>query len=244
MRLLSPSSGFLTGAALKALACLFMVIDHVGYLFFPETVWLRAVGRLAMPIFAFFIAEGCRYTKNKLRYFLQVFLLGLICLLVYYFYDDTLMGNILITFSGSIALIYLLQLVKKHLFGLRKPLPALLYGIAFLLALDVMHRISILLAVDYGFTGMLVPVWVAAFDFKDYEAYRHWDTPVYKLFALFVGLILLIDGNSLQSYCLLSLPLLACYNGKPGWRAMKYGFYLFYPLHLLLLQGLYLLLNA
>ena len=28
-------------------------------------------GRIAMPLFAFFIGEGCRYTKNRKKYFLS-----------------------------------------------------------------------------------------------------------------------------------------------------------------------------
>ena len=66
----------LSGNGLKLVAALTMLIDHVGMLLFPQVLLLRIIGRLAFPIYAFMIAEGCRYTKNKLRYFLMVFLLG------------------------------------------------------------------------------------------------------------------------------------------------------------------------
>ena len=62
--------GILTGNHLKLIAAFAMLLDHVGILLFPQIRLLRILGRLAYPIFAFMIAEGCRYTKNKLRYFL------------------------------------------------------------------------------------------------------------------------------------------------------------------------------
>ena len=54
----------LSSSALKLLACGFMLIDHVGVRLFPDVLILRIIGRLAFPIFAFFIAEGCRYTRK------------------------------------------------------------------------------------------------------------------------------------------------------------------------------------
>ena len=56
-----------------------------------------------MPIFAFMIAEGCKYTKNKLKHFLMIFILGVICQVVYFINDQSLLMGILIVFSFSIA---------------------------------------------------------------------------------------------------------------------------------------------
>jgi hypothetical protein len=64
---MSESRGFLTGNQLKLIAAGAMLADHVGLMFFPEAELLRIIGRLAFPIFAFMIAEGCKYTRNKLR---------------------------------------------------------------------------------------------------------------------------------------------------------------------------------
>ena len=90
--------GFLSGSTLKILACLFMVIDHVGLTFFPEHDIFRILGRLAFPLFAFFIAEGSRYSKHKLRRFLLIFAIGLAFFAFYYVYDGSLYGNIFLTF--------------------------------------------------------------------------------------------------------------------------------------------------
>ena len=61
-----------------------MLIDHTGYILFPSLSILRIIGRLSFPIYAFCIAEGFRYTKDKKKYFLRVFLLGLLCQIVFF----------------------------------------------------------------------------------------------------------------------------------------------------------------
>ena len=48
----------LSALDLKLLAMAAMLVDHMGYLLFPTAMWMRYVGRLAFPIFAFQIAEG------------------------------------------------------------------------------------------------------------------------------------------------------------------------------------------
>ena len=46
----------LTGNQLKIIAMIAMTFDHVGVQLFPQVLWLRLIGRLAMPIYAFMIA--------------------------------------------------------------------------------------------------------------------------------------------------------------------------------------------
>ncbi|MBQ9152035.1 MAG: hypothetical protein IJX72_07270, partial [Clostridia bacterium] len=105
----------LSASTLKIIACIAMVIDHVGAYIFTDLEILRIIGRISFPIFAYFIAEGCRYTRHKLKRFLLVFGLSLLCEGVYYLYTGTLDGGILVTFSFSILLIYQVQAIKKAL---------------------------------------------------------------------------------------------------------------------------------
>ena len=59
----------LSGNVLKILAAIFMVVDHSGLMLFGDMSIMRIIGRLSFPIFAFMIAEGCKHTKNKVKYF-------------------------------------------------------------------------------------------------------------------------------------------------------------------------------
>ena len=58
----------LNGFQLKIIACIAMVIDHVGAVFYPHMEIFRIIGRLAFPIFAFFIAEGFFHTRSVKKY--------------------------------------------------------------------------------------------------------------------------------------------------------------------------------
>ena len=221
---------FLSGNALKLLAALFMTIDHVGVLLLPHVIVLRILGRLALPIFAFMIAEGCRYTRNRLRYFGSVFALGVLCQIVYYLADRSLYFSILITFSLSIATIYALQDWKDQ----KTPRSALV----FFGAVAGVYALNRVFTIDYGFWGCMLPVFAAAFQ------KTAWDRPWVNLGMLGLGLLVLAaDLGQIQYYALPALPLLACYNGRRGRWKLKYFFYLFYPLHLVILQGIALLLG-
>lgn len=221
---------FLSGNALKLLAALFMTIDHVGVLLLPHVIVLRILGRLALPIFAFMIAEGCRYTRNRLRYFGSVFALGVLCQIVYYLADRSLYFSILITFSLSIATIYALQDWKDQ----KTPRSALV----FFGAVAGVYALNRVFAIDYGFWGCMLPVFAAAFQ------KTAWDRPWVNLGMLGLGLLVLAaDLGQIQYYALPALPLLACYNGRRGRWKLKYFFYLFYPIHLVILQGIALLLG-
>ena len=83
----------LSGNVLKIIALIAMTVDHIGVIIFPKAVVLRIIGRIAMPIFAFMIAEGCVYTKRKLRYFALVFGLGLICVVGYFIAERKIILN-------------------------------------------------------------------------------------------------------------------------------------------------------
>lgn len=210
--------GYFTGNQLKLLALVFMTVDHVCKQFYITNIWLLILGRLAMPIFSYMIAEGCCYTKNKIKYFLLMFFSGMACQTVYYFSEKSLYQCILITFSLSIALIYAIDFIKK-----KRVLGSVL-TILMLTALYLICRVEYLdFEIDYGFFGVLLPVSVFLGKTKSQ-----------KLALFTVGLVLLAVsvGEFMQWYSLLSLPLIFCYNKKRGRLKLKYFFYVYYPLHL------------
>lgn len=215
----------MSGFLLKLIAAVTMLIDHAGLVLFPQASWMRIVGRLAFPIFAFCIAEGFRYTRSRGKYFLRLFVLGALCQLVYYFAaGDTLLG-ILITFSLSILLMWLADWTKVAFREGKRSRWALLGACA--AALAAVFVFCRYVEVDYGFFGILLPVWISLFDDR-------WQ----RLAAMGIGLAALCaeGGLTRQWYSMLSLPLVALYNGQPGRYRMKYFFYIFYPVHLAALQ--------
>ncbi len=242
----------LNGNTLKLLAALFMLVDHFGLIFFPQTLWLRAIGRLSMPLFAFAISEGCRYTRNKVKHFFMLFGLGAACQIVYYIFDPkNLYFSILITFSLSVLLIYALQFAKARFFDENsKTWEKCLCFLPFLLLLVGVNIFCKFFTVDYGFYGVLMPVFASLFDFHRIPApdnLKKLDVLPLRVVCLAIPLFLLCftyQGplSPVIFYALFTIPLLLLYNGEKGKRNMKYFFYIFYPLHLGLLEGAYILL--
>lgn len=223
----------LNGNHLKLIAAFTMLLDHAGILLFPHVRLFRIMGRLAYPVFAYMIAEGCRYTRNKLRYFLLVFGLGAVCQLVYYFFTGDTYLNILLTFSCSILLVYALQAMYQAKTWQKEALWSIVFAAGFLGA----YGLTRILSIDYGFWGIMTPVF-ASFAFA--RKMPRWAS----VLLLGAGLVLLAaDLGGIQHYGLLALPLLLLYSGERGKTRMKYFFYIFYPVHLAVLQGIAMLLG-
>ena len=238
----------LSSNAIKIIAAITMFIDHLGFMLFPQVRILRIIGRLSMPLFAYMIAQGCRYTKNKLKHFLTIFSLAVVLQVVYYVYSREMKLSILFTFSFSILLIYALQYFKETLFDKdKKVYYKILIGIVAVFAVLVVRYICKNVRVDYGFRGCLLPVFAALFHptkNTNVKLLDCLDTHPVHLSAFAVGLIYLVMGSSqIQTYSLLSLVILLFYSGERGKLNMKYFFYVFYPAHLLLLEILKLIIH-
>ena len=238
----------ISGNTLKIIAAISMLIDHAGIMFFPGVKIFRILGRLAFPIFAFMIAEGCRYTKNKIKYFSLVFGMGLAYTLVFYVYAHTWYFCILFTFALSIMTVFALQAFKNALFSKEKSvLLKLTLGVSFVVSVALCYLLNQLLHIDYGFVGCMLPVLVSLFHAPKNNApelYKKIDRLEFWVLGVLIGAILLyVVYGGVRIYSLLSVPLLLLYSGKRGKRKMKYFFYVFYPAHLLALEGIDMLLN-
>ena len=216
----------LTNNALKIIAMLSMLVDHVGLQLFPKVQILRIIGRLALPIFAYMIAEGCHYTKNRPRYLGMIAGLGLICQAVYFFADGSLYLGILITFSLSISTIFLIDNFLKKKNAVSFIFILLMIAAVFLIALILPEQLSEHgFDIDYGIFGILLPVAI-------YYARNKYE----KLAATALVLSLMASTMAnLQWYSLFALPLLFLYNGNRGRLNLKYLFYIFYPTHLVII---------
>ena len=94
---------------IKIIASISMLLDHTGMILFPGAWWLRILGRIGLPLYALCIAEGFRHTRSRLKYFLRIFMLGVLCQIVYDFVSKEIYLGILITFSLSIVLLTLID---------------------------------------------------------------------------------------------------------------------------------------
>lgn len=213
----------LSGNQLKLLALLSMTLDHIGLQLLPRLEILRILGRLALPIFAYMIAEGCRYTRSRRRYLATMAAMALVCQGVYFFAMGSLYQCILVTFSLSIALIYLTD-HAMHRQSAAAWLPALLgFGAAYFLS-NVLPGLlpGTDYGIDYRFAGIVLPVLISLGRIK-----RE------KLALTAVGLVLLaLQSGGRQWFALAALLPLALYSGKRGRRNLKNLFYIYYPAHL------------
>lgn len=215
-----------------------MVIDHVGYMFFPHTTVLRIIGRLTMPIMAFFAAEGFGKTRNKLKYLLRLLIFAVISELPYrlafnlipekQYYPSNVIFTILL---GVLALAlgeFLEKKAKTSLIRLLAYLPCMYLAQYF-------HT-------DWNWLGVLMIIAL-------YHAKNSKPKQVLFLGGAYLLYIMaewhdsflkgtLVYGLSspIHLFGLLSLVLIFIYNRKRGCpRPMGYLFYIFYPLHLIVL---------
>lgn len=221
----------LTGNQLKLIALVTMTVDHIGYTLFPQVLWWRLVGRLAFPIYAFMVAEGCVHTRSMPKYLRSMALMAALCQVVYWFAMGSVYQCILVTFSLSILLCMLVKKAKAE----NTPLWYLLTILAVATVWFITEQLPALLpytdfAVDYGFLGVILPVVLYLTPKK-----------AGKLLVTAGILALMSIPNWVQWPSLLAVVFLALYNGKRGKLDLKQAFYWYYPIHLLVIHGISIL---
>lgn len=225
----------MTSLTLKWIALLTMAFDHVGAVFFPQLIWIRYIGRISFPIFAFLLVQGYIHTSSKPKY---LFRLGVFALISEIPFDLALYNgmwelnhqNIFFELIlGFLALIFAEQAIKK-----KNPI----YILGCLLALAT----SLLINASYGLYGICI---ILAFYL--FRKFRGADAlALVALTYLFYGLmnydLLLFDNsynilqlNSVQIYAVAACVPIVFYSGKPGKKKMKQFFYMFYPVHLIII---------
>ena len=203
----------LTSFQLKWIAIISMFADHVGALLCSREMWLRYVGRLAFPIFCFLLVEGFFHTHDIRRYMIR---LGTFAILSEIPFDIAFAGrvmeirmqNVFFTLFLGVVMIYFLEKSKGYL---EKSM----------IVFFIMWLASFL-HTDYGMRGILLVL--------IFYVFRH-----YNVLKLTAGICWnFIWGTKIQVFGGFSVIPIALYNGKEG-RKMKFFFYMFYPIHLLVL---------
>lgn len=217
----------MSGFILKTIACIAMLVDHVGVVFaaeLPDGVYwaMRGVGRLAFPIFCFFIAKGFVRTKSRGRYALRLALFGLLSEIPF---DLMISGQAMYLSHQNVYLTLLLGLLGLwgYEFLVKRGMATVAYLAPILCACVAQG-----LRADYGAGGVLLI----------FVMHRLADDRGWQGFAVALVLFALSGAsNTIQMLGWLGWLLCMFYNGQRGLK-VKYLVYAFYPLHLL---GLWLL---
>ena len=213
-----------SGSTLKIIAIVSMVIDHCAYFLMDNGTLLydamRCVGRIAFPVFAFLIAEGFAYTHNMKRYFTQLLGFAIVSEVPWYLLngaDGT--HNVMFALALGVIALAILEKLKEN---------SILCGIA-ILSIACFVTWS---GTDYEWRGILMIV--------VFNLLRNQNTnlpiPYGRIMQILCAFPLMIHYGSIGA--LLACAVLFLYDGTRGFikgNAAKYGFYAFYPVHLLLI---------
>lgn len=226
---------------IKLVAMITMLIDHTGKMFFSKYPIMRIVGRLSFPLYAYCIAVGCVYSRDRFRYLSRIVLMGLIsqpfyamalahttkAMFAVRFADNPLRAivnfyvncwatpNIMLTMAFGLLIVWALR---------DRQIPCLL---ALMLIVWKMNA-----SINYGWKGVAL---IALF----YLFINNWwlSFPVVLAYMVWwgsIGGVYHLFGHSfgIQIFAILALPLvyIPTYSRL---KINKWAFYLFYPAHLI-----------
>lgn len=255
--MLTPTKKEINGYHLKMIALVTMFIDHTAAIILYKALtqtgtagfvtienydlWyeiyniMRYLGRMAFPIYCFLLVEGFHHTKNLKKYILRLLIFSVISEIPF---DLAFNGSVLelgynnVFFTLWIGLLVILALdLVRQKFTLEKFHGAEWTIMSFfkvfalgLILLTGMFVAGGLLCTDYGAAGVVAVV----------AMYILYQSPMigFTLGVMALGIM----ASTSEYLALLMLIPLYFYNGTRG-KQVKYLFYGFYPVHLLVLVG-------
>ena len=223
------------GAQLKYLAFVSMLTDHVnnaliipmldgeGFLLYLSNIF-SIFGRIACPIFVFFIVEGFFKTGSRRKYLLTLLVFGVISEVPFDMFTSKVFynpnwNNMMFTLALCLMSIWIIDSLKKKISS------KILWYIISVFIVAFFGILSMLLSLDYDIHAIVVA----------YIFYIFYDKPI---LGAGLGYISIIK----ELYSFLGFAMTLTYNGKRG-RQYKWLNYLFYPLHILILGILRFYLN-
>lgn len=226
---------FFSGAQLKYLAFISMLIDHVnnaivtpmldggGFLLYLSNIF-SILGRIAFPIFIFFIVEGFFKTSNRKKYLITLLIFGVISEVPFDMFTsktffDPHWNNMMFTLALCLITIWIIDSIKNKLDN-----KVLWYVISIIIVI-LFGFLAMQLSLDYDYHAIVVA----------YLFYIFYDKPI-----LGAGLGSLSIIKELYSF--LGFGMTLTYNGERG-RQYKWLNYFFYPVHILILGILRFYLN-
>jgi hypothetical protein len=224
-------NGVLNANTLKFIAVIAMILDHCAIVFVPEeyplNYALHAMGRLTAPIMCFFIAEGYHYTSNLKRYMGRL----LIAAVLSHIPHNLCFGHSIIEFWKATSVMWSLFLGLVALAVYRT---------------ETIHIIWRVLAVAGccilaypGNWNYIAVLWILVFGMHRDHPWKKW-IGFTVISLLYVAQFYIHGSDSviwLRFFVLCAIPVLMAYNHTLGRKSkvMQLGYYLIYPVHLLLL---------
>lgn len=239
---IKPSKATMSAFTLKMIAISAMLIDHIAWAFVPTGTLLgqimHVIGRLTAPIMCYFIAEGYYHTSNVKKYALRLGIFALISHIPFNLFEFGYLplsftkGNYLLLRTGVIYTLFLglISLIVWNSKKLNKIIKVILIVLICIIAIPG----------DWAFISVL---WILFFGIN----HNNFKKQVLSFCIISIpislsSLIMLIRNNSnwyfqiCQLGVFLAIPLFAQYNGEHGgFKNSKWIFYIFYPLHLLII---------
>ena len=234
----------MTSFLLKIIGIITMLCDHVGDSIIGAFSNWNLIGRIAFPIFAFQISQGYIHTRDLKKYLLRLTIFACIsqipfCLFLSTF-NDSFTLNIFFTFVLAIIGLYLFDKIKSKFIGL-------------LFVLLICH-VGQLIHVDYGAFGIgsvfIFYLFSKLYNNENISAKRKWFYKVLMCITYFIMCMLkylyyfiyvpVLNQVYIKMTLFTFLPILLIifYNGRQGPK-LKYLFYVFYPLHLIILWAMH-----
>jgi hypothetical protein len=218
---------------LKLIAIIAMTIDHLTWLAFPgcQKIWyvmlLHIIGRLTAPIMWFFIVEGYNHTHNLKRYLIRLFSFAIISHFAY-------------------CLAFGISFIPNSAFNGTSVMWSLAWAVVLLAILDskkINEKLKILLMIaiflitfpsDWSCIAVFAIIFMNKYrgNFKRQMLMMMIATLMYAtVYFIFLDKVYGI----IQLFTCLTIPVLYLYNGERGKMKLKYLFYIYYPLHLVII---------
>ncbi len=228
----------MTSFSLKIIALITMFIDHIGSVIFPNHFWIRYIGRLAFPIYAFLVSEGLKKTANTKRYLKNLFVLAIISEPIY---DLCFNEGIQIFYKTNT--VFTLFFASFFIYLSNKNANILVKYFLLFCGLTI----SFILKTDYDILGVFL-IYIFYFSKNKYicliygiiwvniKYLNNISNILYYIFNknIYLSNTYIINSLGLYFFTIIPFLLIFFYNGKRG-KNMKYIFYILYPLHLLIL---------
>jgi len=217
-----------------------MTIDHVGHWLLDDAPWARIIGRIAMPLFCMLVAYGVTKSRNPWKFALRLFVFALavqIFLNLYWYRNIFAQGwyNVFFTLSLGVLAASLLKICIKMMksdINLRRVLcvVATIFGAIAVAAVPIIIDSVLDIQIDYGMPGVLLVVMF-------YLAVQHSMKALKITAGISIAVMCLLMGIWIQWFALLALPFIFVFVDRKLKISVveKYAFYLFYPLHMVVI---------